>query len=61
MTENSKIFLKRLSVIIGVITVVICLFCLMIIPPAAVIILLGGIAIWLICVFFVLIGDYLFR
>lgn len=59
MTEGNKRFLKRLAVVIGIITAIVALFFLMIVPPAAFIVLLGGLGMWILCAIFIVISEYL--
>lgn len=61
MTENDKGILKRLGIVIAVLAVIGALIGFMLFPPLAVFILLGGILIWIICFFFLLVSGYLFK
>lgn len=58
--KHTNIF-KRMTLIIGGITATATLITAVAIPPAAVIVLLGGILIWIICLFFLLVSGYLFK
>ena len=61
MTEREKQIMKRFSLVLAILTAVACLICLIIFPPGAVILLLGGIGIWLICIIFMIICSYIFK
>ena len=58
--KHTKIF-KRMTLIIGGVPASATLITAVAIPPAAVIVLLGGILIWIICLFFLLVSGYLFK
>ena len=58
--KRTRIF-KRMTLIIGGITAAATLITAVAILPVAVIILLGGILIWIICLFFLLVSGYLFK
>lgn len=61
MTQQDKGILKRFSIVVAILTVVGCLLGLIIFPPLAVALLIGGIMLWVIVVFIMIVFGYIFN
>ena len=61
MTQHDKDVLKRLGVVIGILTVIGCLFGLLFFPPLALFILIGGILVWGVIALIAVVFGYIFN
>ena len=61
MTQQDKGILKRFSIVVAILTVVGCLLGLIIFPPLAVVLLIGGIMLWVIVAFIMIVVGYIFN
>ena len=61
MTQQDKGILKRFSIVVAILTVVGCLLGLIIFPPLAVVLLIGGIMLWVIVASIMIVVGYIFN
>ena len=61
MTQYDKGVLKRFSIVVAILTAVGCLIGLIIFPPLAVVLLIGGIMLWAIVAFIIVVFGYIFN
>ena len=61
MTQQDKDVLKRLGVVIGILTVIGCLFGLLFFPLLALFILIGGILVWGVIALIAVVFGYIFN
>lgn len=61
MTQQDKDVLKRLGIVIGIVTAIGCLFGLLFFPPLALFILIGGILVWGVIALIAYVFGYIFN